>query len=253
MHPYEPHKNQIRKMNTKFTLLKTVLTLMFAVSALIASAQTSGPSDATSAPPVSASQVAQVLCPTATSISIKATAQAGYTYEWYKLDASGNPTLVQATTSSTYTETLPASNAAGYYKYELVMKNSATGCESPASDPFSIYVLPPLTVTITNNSATPLQLCDYAASSANPQLTANVTAANGQTYGYTYQWTEAGTAISGANSNTYTVTDRTVGTHSFNVNVGYALNSTCSTTSATTPAQVTIYAQPTKPTITVGP
>lgn len=240
-------------MNTKFTLVKTVLTLMFAVSALIASAQTSGPSDATSAPPASASQVAQVLCPTATSISIKATAQAGYTYEWYKLDASGNPTLVQATTSSTYTETLPASNAAGYYKYELVLKNTITQCESPASDPFSIYVLPPLTVTIANNSGNSLQLCDYAASSADPVLTANPVPANGQTYDYTYQWTEAGTALTGANSKTYTVTDRTVGPHNFNVNVGYALNSTCSTTSAATDTQVTIYAQPTKPTITVGP
>ena len=231
-------------MNTKFTFFKISLTLIFAIVALVASAQSfSGPSDATTAPPSSAGTVSEVLCAGST-ISLKTTSTPGYTYQWYKKNTGGTYVMVQSGSSSTYTET---ASGDGYYTYELVQING-TNCSSVVSDPFNVYVLPTLSASIT---ATKSAICETDATS--PVLTATPTASNNKTnsYTYTYQWTKDGTNISGATTNTYTVIDRTPGSNSvYGVNIQFSLNSSCSASTSTT---ITINPIPSKPTIVVGP
>src|SRR5471030_340899 len=135
-------------MKNRGILFGTILILVLALFTGTVSAQViTGPSDATTPPPTSATQVGKVLC-AGTPISITGpqdvTGVDYPIYHWYKLDASGNKQLT-ASTGKTYTETPTAS---GYYNYELVTE-SAGGCTSPISDVFKVFVLPPLTATIT--------------------------------------------------------------------------------------------------------
>ena len=228
-------------MKHTFTTLKATITLLLIAVFTTAFAQApfNGPSDAITAPPATAAAVQQVLC-NGSQIQIKTTATAGYTYQWYKKNSSGTMVLVQQGASSTYTET---STSAGYYTYQLVVLNS-NGCTSTSSDPFNIFVLPPLTAGITaTNGAT---VC--ASGQTNSILTA--TPASDANYTYTYQWTRNGTAIAGATASTYTVTETTAGSITYGVTVAYALNGNCSSTAT---QSITVIAVPTKPVIVTGP
>ncbi len=216
--------------------LRFIFTLLFIAVARIASAQT-GPSDGTSAPPPTGT-ADKIICSSGT-ISIFGPQNGGVDYpgyQWYKLDASGTPHLTTSTTR-TYTET---PTGPGYYKYQLVTVN-ANGCTSPASDTYTIYVLPPLTVSITTSNPSNT-IC------ANNQnsiiLTANPSNPTG--YTYTYQWTRNGVNIPGATNSTYTLSEATAGSVTMGVIVSYSLNSTCPGTAT---QSITIDAIPTKPTI----
>lgn len=225
----------MKKIYVLLTILLTFGLASFTTNSFAQAA--SGPSDATSAPPVNATDVGKVLC-AGTNISITGPQDAGNvdfaSYQWYKLDASGNKQLTSVT-SRTYTET---PTGPGYYTYELVTVN-ASGCTSPISDPFKIYVLPTLTATITTPNST------VCAGVGTTVLTANPTPATG--YVYTYQWTRNGTNIAGATSNTYAVSgENTPGIVTFGVNIAYVLNPTCTTTATDA---ITIAPVPTKPTI----
>ncbi|MCC8424526.1 hypothetical protein [Mucilaginibacter sp. UR6-11] len=223
--------------------ITTVLLLLMTAAVNRASAQVaSGPSDATTAPPTAATDVAKVLC-SGSVISMSGPKDPGgadYTkYHWYKIDVNGNKQEATTITGRTYTET---STTAGYYNYQVVTEN-ANGCTSPLSDVFKVFVLPPLSVNITTPTTS---MCAEAANST--LLTANVTPATG--YTINYQWTRNGTPISGATSSTYNVTgETTAATVTFGVNVTYALNSTCS---ATNTKDITLTPLPTKPTITAN-
>jgi hypothetical protein len=201
-----------------------------------------GPSDGTSAPPASAASVSQVLCAGST-ISLKGPVDASNAnykrYQWYKLDSNGNKQLVKDSTDNSYTE---VSDGAGYYTYQLVITNT-NDCSSDISDPFKVYVLPTLTPTITA-AGNVTAVCEKGASSTT--LTANVSNTN---FTYNYQWTRNGTDISGATSNTYTVTEQTAGDITFGVKVSYSLNSTCTQTATQT---INVIALPTKPVIAAG-
>jgi len=227
-------------MKNKFTPLRATLTLLFALIISTAFAQTpfSGPSDAVTAPPSSASSVSQVLCSSG-QIQLKTTATAGYTYQWYKKKADGTMQLVQDGTSSTYTET---PSGAGYYTYQLIQINS-TGCTSTSSDPFNVFVLPPITAAISGSTS---NVCASGQTSA----TLSATPVNGSGYTYTYQWTRNGVDIPGATSSTYTVNESVAGTVTFGVTVSYTLNSGCNSSSTTT---ITVVPVPTKPVIVTGP
>lgn len=226
------------KSHQKVVLIIQLIVLLFGIS-LKVSAQVatpfSGPST-TTAPPTQASNVQQVVC-NGNQIVIK-TAAVASAYQWYKQNPSGTMQLVQSGASITYTET---STGAGHYIYTLVTIN-ANGCSSNPSDPFDIFVLPPLTPTITTSNS---NIC------ANNQTTTVLTASpvNDANYSYTYQWARNGVAIAGATSSTYTVSETTAGTDQYTVTVSYVLNPTCT---ATSPAQtITVVPIPAKPVITL--
>jgi hypothetical protein len=229
-------------MKTRFLTITTIIFLLMTMAVNRAAAQTAGPSDATTPPPTSATDVAKVLC-SGSVISLSGPQDAGgvdYTkYHWYKIDVNGNKQEVTAMTGRTYTET---STTAGYYNYQVVTEN-ANGCTSPISDVFKIFVLPPLSVTITTPTTA---MCAEAANAT--LLTANVTPSTG--YTVNYQWTKNGTPIAGATSSTYNVTgETTAATLTFGVSVTYALNNSCP---ATATKDITINPLPTKPMITAN-
>lgn len=218
------------------------LCLSFMVWVTVADAQVStvtGPSDATSAAPASASAVSQVLT-SGSTISMKisnAPALTDVIYQWYKIDGTGTKRLVQSSSSSAYTETAAG---AGYYTYQLLMTN-ANQCSSEISDPFKVYVLPALSPSIAASSAT---ICSNGTSTST--LTAN---AGNSAYTYTYQWLLNGTAVSGATSATYTTAANATGNNTYSVKVAYAL----SPASLATASQViNAIAVPAKPAISVG-
>lgn len=227
-------------MKINFTLLKAALILLLAVIISPAFAQTpfSGPSDAVTAPPATAAAVSQVICSSG-QIQLKTTATAGYTYQWYKKKSDGSMQLVQDGSSNSYTET---PSGAGYYTYQLVQINS-TGCTSTSSDPFNIFVLPPITAAITASNA---NVC----ASGQTSSTLSATPVNGSGYTYTYQWKRNGVDITGATASTYTVNESAAATLTFGVTVAYTLNSGCSSSATTT---ITVVPVPTKPVIITGP
>lgn len=232
-------------MNTNNLLKATFLILLCSILSFTARANNAavvGPSDGTSAPPTSAASVSQVLCAGST-ISLKGPVDASNAnykkYQWYKLDSNGNKQLVKDGTENTYTE---VSDGAGYYTYQLVITNT-NDCSSDISDPFKVYVLPTLTPNITAGGNV-TAVCEKGASTTT--LTANISNTN---FTYTYQWTRNGVDISGANTNTYTVTEQTAGDITFGVKVAYTLNGTCSQTATQI---INVIAVPTKPVIAAG-
>jgi hypothetical protein len=227
-----------------YSFIKATLTIFLfaATMAVFAQSVTPGPSDATTAPPASASAVAQVLCYGST-ISLKGPADPGSTYkkyQWYKIDNAGNKQLAKDGTDNTYTE---VSTGAGYYAYQLVITNT-NDCSSDISDPFKVYVLPQLTPAITPTGNV-TSVCEKGASTT--ILTASVANTN---FTYTYQWTRNGTDIAGANTNTYTVTEQTAGSVTFGVKVAYTLNNSCTQTATQV---ITVVPVPVKPVIVAGP
>lgn len=226
-------------MKKRFLATCSLLVFLMLTVCTVASAQvTSGPSDSSTPPPTAATDVAKVLC-AGSNISLTAPQDNGADfakYHWYKIDASGNKQEVTAMTGRTYTE---ASTTAGYYNYQVVTEN-ANGCTSPISDVYKIYVLPPLSVTITSPTNS---MCGVATNET--LLTANPTPATG--YTLNYQWTKNGVDITGANASTYNVTGETTpATITYGVKVTYALNNTCP---ATNTKDIVITPLPSKPTI----
>jgi len=229
-------------------LLLPLFTLALILLAGSLYAQTPGPSDPT--PSATAAGAAKVYC--AGSVitltgpqDATATPVADYAvYHWYKLDASNNPVLVAGQTGKTYTET---STTAGYYNYKLVTEN-ANGCLSPVSTVLQVYVLPPLSTTISTTAAS---LC--AGTSPTPTLTANPTPAT--PYALHYAWTKTiggSTTTVGTDSPTYTVAAAdaaTAQTITYGVTVSYGLNATCT---ATASQVITVNPLPTQPTITAN-
>ncbi len=237
------HLNKAQE-NLKFVLVKAVFGLMLicAVNAAIAQTATTvnGPSDATSNPPVNASSVNQVLAP-GNNISLKignASTSSDVIYQWYKLDNTGTKRLVQSSSSSTLTE---SPSSAGYYTYQLVISNS-NQCTSEISDPFKVYVLPPLTPTIAASSST---VCSNGTNTS--VLTAN---SGNAKYSYVYQWILNGGDIPGATSATYTTPGNlSSGNQNYSIRMAYSLSTS---TTGTASQVITVTPLPTKPAISVG-
>jgi hypothetical protein len=219
----------------------TLILFMLLTTQAVLAQVTTGPSDATSPPPTAAADVAKVLC-SGSTITMSGPQDGAVDfakYHWYKIDPNGVKQEVTTITGRTYTET---STTAGYYNYQVVTEN-ANGCISPISDVFKMFVLPPLSVTLTSPTAS---MCGVATNAT--LLTANPTPATG--YTYTYAWTKNGVVIPGAASNTYNVTgETTAATLTYGVTVSYTLNATCS---ANTTKDIIITPLPSKPMITAN-
>ncbi len=200
-----------------------------------------GPSDAVSNPPASASAVSQVLS-SGSNILLKAgtvnSSASGIIYQWYKFDNTGVKQLIQSSSDSTFRET---ATSAGYYTYQLLISN-ANQCTSQISDPFQIYVLPALNPAIAASNST---VCSNGTSSAVLTATAGDTK-----YVYQYQWALNGTSISGATSATYTaIPANTSGSNTYSVRVNYALSPVITGTAS---QMVNVVPVPSKPAITIG-
>lgn len=228
----------------KFIPIKTVLVLILLCLARTAFAQTTttlnGPSDAVSNPPVSASAADQIL-PSGNTISLKiaaASTSSDVIYQWYKLDNTGTKRLVQSSSSATLSE---SPSGTGYYIYQLVVSNS-NQCSSEISDPFKVYVLPPLSPTIAASSGT---VCSNGTTTA--LLTANP---GNDKFSYQYQWILNGNSIPGATASTYTtVANVPGGDNTYTVKVAYALSSS---TTATANQIIKAVPVPNKPTVSIG-
>lgn len=198
-----------------------------------------GPSSRTSAPPVSASAVNVILAPTE-NISLKtgsASTSSDIRYQWYKQDSTGTKYLVQDSNDPTLKETV---SGYGYYIYQLLTSNS-NQCTSEISDPFKVYVLPPINASVAASSGT---VC--ANNSSTSTLTASV---SNNSFSYLYQWALNGNNISGATSAAYTTPANINSNSTYTVKVAYALKNSVTGTATQT---VNVIAVPGKPSISVG-
>ncbi|WP_419801004.1 hypothetical protein [Mucilaginibacter sp.] len=199
-----------------------------------------GPSDAVSNPPVNASAADHIL-PSGNTISLKiaaASTSSDVIYQWYKLDNTGTKRLVQSSSSATLSE---SPSGTGYYIYQLVVSNS-NQCSSEISDPFKVYVLPPLSPTIAASSGT---VCSNGTTTA--LLTANP---GNDKFSYQYQWILNGNSIPGATASTYTTAANVPGgDNTYTVKVAYALSSS---TTATANRVIKAVPVPNKPTVSIG-
>ncbi|HEY8999967.1 MAG TPA: hypothetical protein VIM89_01350 [Mucilaginibacter sp.] len=228
-------------MKTSSTFIKALFTVLISCISIVASAQApfSGPSD----PSAPSGNIQQYVC-AGGQISLKSSTVATQ-YLWYKKNSSGSMVLVQSSASNTYTETASPATAAGsgYYTYTLVTEN-ASGCLSDMSAPYNIFVLPPITPTITGTS----EICQSTA--ANPtQISLTASPVNDANYSYTYQWKRNGVAIGGATSSTYTTSETAAGSVIFTVDVSYSSTFAPATCTVTATQTVTVNPIPATPTI----
>lgn len=233
-------------MKPKFTLLKIAFFILFSALSATAFGQATPfniPSNTTTAPPTSATDVDKVLCFGGT-INLKGRDPVVATnkYQWFKTNTSGVKVLVkEAVGNDTYSE---PTNGAGYYTYELVVSN-ANDCSSIPSDPVRLYVLPDFTPVIAGGGT----VCEKGQTTSD--LT--ITGLDLTKYKYTYQWSRNGQAISAADGGTadhYVVKETTAGTATYTVAVAYELNAGCNKTS--TAKTITVIQVPGKPGITIN-
>ena len=128
------------------------------------------------------------------------------TYQWYTAANAGN--AISGATSATYTG---GSRTAGSHTYYVRVSDGCTTTDFLRVD-YNVYN----TITATA-SASRANYCQ----SETPSLTASVTSSNNNSP-VTYQWytaANAGNAISGATSATYTGGSRTAGSHTYYVRV----------------------------------
>ncbi len=128
------------------------------------------------------------------------------TYQWYTAANAGN--AISGATSATYTG---GSRTAGSHTYYVRVSDGCTTTDFIRVD-YNVYN----TITATA-SASRANYCQ----SETPSLTASVTSSNNNSP-VTYQWytaANAGSAISGATSATYTGGSRTAGSHTYYVRV----------------------------------
>ncbi|MBS1523123.1 MAG: hypothetical protein JST50_19140 [Bacteroidetes bacterium] len=228
-------------MKTSSPLIKALFTILISCFSIAAFAQApfTGPSDAS----VPSGNIQQYVC-SGGQILLKSSTVATQ-YLWYKKNTSGSMVLVQSGASNTYTETAsPATSAGtGYYTYTLVTEN-ATGCLSDMSAPYNIFVLPPITPTISG----PTAIC--ASTASNPtSITLTAAPVNDANYSYVYQWNRNGVAIPGATSSTYTGTETAAGSVTYTVDVSYSSTFTPATCTVTGTQTITVNPIPATPTI----
>ena len=200
------------------------------------------------------------------------------TYEWSEVTALGGANVIAGQT----TINLPVSNASpGYHTYRVYGTQDFGNnqlCRADAFEDFTVYVLPPLTVTASVPNASVLKYCVDNLPVSNPIVitatTAFTTAPNsvfGVTdltvsdfeYKYSFFKTDLlgnkiGPALASTTANTYTITETTPGSFKYLVEVVYTVKPACVpsynavVTHNSTEATIIVTPKPGKPTITIN-
>lgn len=234
-------------MKQKSTLRKLMLTLGIMLSATLAlKAQITTLSQFTTG--------TQAAYCAGDHVKLTSAATGAATYVW-KRYAGANTTGTATTLSETSATLDDAPTTPGYYTYVSTAVNSDQ-CTSTDSQPFTIYMLPGITVAATENSGGPTSYCTNSFPATTMQLTATISqsAATTETFGYNYQWYKDGNIITGETNATYTLTaakDSDVGTHHYTAKVTFKVKPTCEQTSAS--VDITVSDKPGQPTITITP
>ncbi|HEY4326398.1 MAG TPA: hypothetical protein VGN20_20610 [Mucilaginibacter sp.] len=134
---------------------------------------------------------------------------AGWKFTWYKQKADGSLST-STITAGTYTE---VSTTPGWYYYGLAATNVSSGCSSPMSSLFTVYVAPQITGSVTATTATVCINNGFT-------LTANVISPS-IGVGYLYQWKKNGVNIDRATNQTYTDTEPAVAAIVFTCSISY--------------------------------
>ena len=225
-----------------------------------------------------------VFCPTASSFNLNASPDDGAgnafnTFEWYEVSPLGGATPITGQTAIK----LPVTNATpGYHTYRVVgVMNYGNSqlCKSNGFEDFTVYVLPPLTVTATAPNTDKLKYCvDNLPTGAGAiVLTATTAFSVAQNtvgglinpavsdFEYIYAWyktdlagVKIGPALQTSNVNTYTIAQTVIGSFKYLVEVVYAVKPACVpsynavVTQNNTEATIIVTPKPGKPTISIN-
>jgi len=170
-------------------------------------------------------------------------------YEWSEVSGSTNP--IATTQNATVTAPTIAGTTYATKQYALTVRDAA-GCWS-AADTFTVYVLPPIQVSVTGNAgpycANNPTSVTLTASVGSLTLPAGVAADQ-------YAWTAGGSAT-GSNSSSLTFTSSTTtGSTVYAVSVSYSLPATrggdkLNACVASANTSVTVVGAPTTPSISI--
>ena len=229
-------------------------------------------------------KIKAVFCPTVSSFNLNASITDALgntfaTYEWYEVNGAGGADAIAGQT----TIKLPVTSATpGYHTYRVYgiqdYGNSQT-CRADAYEDFTVYVLPPLTVTATAPNTDVLKYCvDNLPTGAGAIVLTATTAFSGaqnnvsglpnpsvSDFDYIYTWyktdllgNKIGPALQASNVNTYTVAETVIGSFKYRVEVVYAVRPDCVpsynavVTQNNTEATIIVTPKPGKPTISIN-
>jgi hypothetical protein len=193
-------------------------------------------------PTVKADNPSQTICVYGTPTDFEITLTGGLgtpTYQWYSNTTNNNTggTLITGATASTYNPGVLTAVSSNYYYVEVTQ--DGVGCDTAISDVFSVEVV--LDPVIDNQAIATQEVCQNASlQDLIVSVSGGVTASN-----FDYEWysntnnlNSGGTSIAGANTDTYTPDNTTVGTLYYYVVVTQT-ESGCQVISATSEVTIT--------------
>jgi len=221
-----------------------------------------------------------VFCPANAKFTLTASANDGNgntysSYQWSQVNEAGGADALSETSASLSLENVTP----GYHTYRVygVTAGDGASCKADEFQDFTVYVLPPLTVSASVPDATVLKYCmNDVRPEGDPKaivLTASVdgfsttpykanisTVHTAADFGYDYKWyrvdasnvrTEVGT-----NQSTYTVNGTDAGTFTYQCDITYKVKNVCAAFTATVKrsgadAKIIVTPVPGKPTITI--
>lgn len=179
-------------------------------------------------------------------------------YVWYRYDGIGITGTKNTVTGQNTVNLVDATVLApGFYTYTSAAAN-INGCMSSESSSVTIYVLPPVTASITSSYASNNICINVLPATgkltAIPGTTGTVTFADTD---FSYQWAKNGTDIAGETGITYTLTagdilNATTTADSYTVKINY-ISHPCPPSTTSAPYNVNIIALPAAPSITIVP